>query len=227
MADKQHTLNEKIVFTGVGLHTGEKVTMEIHPAPENHGYKFQRVDLEKQPIIKADADLVVSTERGTTLEANGARVYTTEHVLAALYGMQVDNALITLTGPEIPIMDGSSLPFVKEISRVGLKEQEADRDYFELNENLKWEDLDKGIEILAVPDNNYRITVMVDYNSPALGTQHASMYQISDFEKQIAPCRTFVFLRELEFLASNNLIKGGDLDNAIVLVERNDVSQDE
>jgi UDP-3-O-[3-hydroxymyristoyl] N-acetylglucosamine deacetylase/3-hydroxyacyl-[acyl-carrier-protein] dehydratase len=227
MADKQHTLNEKIVFTGVGLHTGEKVTMEIHPAPENHGYKFQRVDLEKQPIIKADADLVVSTERGTTLESNGARVYTTEHVLAALYGMQVDNALITLTGPEIPIMDGSSLPFVKEISRVGLKEQESDRDYFELNENLKWEDLDKGIEILAVPDQNYRITVMVDYNSPALGTQHASMYQISDFEKQIAPCRTFVFLRELEFLASNNLIKGGDLDNAIVLVERNDVSQDE
>jgi UDP-3-O-[3-hydroxymyristoyl] N-acetylglucosamine deacetylase/3-hydroxyacyl-[acyl-carrier-protein] dehydratase len=227
MADKQHTLNEKIVFTGVGLHTGEKVTMEIHPAPENHGYKFQRVDLEKQPIIKADADLVVSTERGTTLEANGARVYTTEHVLAALYGMQVDNALITLTGPEIPIMDGSSLPFVKEINRVGLNEQEADRDYFELNENLKWEDLDKGIEILAVPDNNYRITVMVDYNSPALGTQHASMYQISDFEKQIATCRTFVFLRELEFLASNNLIKGGDLDNAIVLVERNDVAQDE
>lgn len=227
MADKQHTLNEKIVFTGVGLHTGEKVTMEIHPAPENHGYKFQRVDLEKQPIIKADADLVVSTERGTTLEANGARVYTTEHVLAALYGMQVDNALITLTGPEIPIMDGSSLPFVKEIIRVGLKEQDADRDYFELTENLKWEDVDKGIEILAVPDQNYRITVMVDYNSPALGTQHASMYQISDFEKQIAPCRTFVFLRELEFLASNNLIKGGDLDNAIVLVERNDVSQEE
>ncbi len=227
MADKQHTLNEKIVFTGVGLHTGEKVTMEIHPAPENHGYKFQRVDLEKQPIIKADADLVVSTERGTTLEANGARVYTTEHVLAALYGMQVDNALITLTGPEIPIMDGSSLPFVKEIIRVGLKEQDADRDYFELTENLKWEDVDKGIEILAVPDQNYRITVMVDYNSPALGTQHASMYQITDFEKQIAPCRTFVFLRELEFLASNNLIKGGDLDNAIVLVERNDVSQEE
>jgi UDP-3-O-[3-hydroxymyristoyl] N-acetylglucosamine deacetylase/3-hydroxyacyl-[acyl-carrier-protein] dehydratase len=227
MSDKQRTLNEVIVFNGVGLHTGEVVTMEIHPAPENHGYKFQRVDLEEKPIIKADADLVVATDRGTTLEFKGARVYTTEHVLAALYGMQIDNALITLTGPEIPIMDGSSLPFVKEIIRVGYKEQDAERDYFVLNENIKWEDLDKGIEILAVPDANYRITVMVDYNSPALGTQHASMYQIEHFEKEIAPCRTFCFLRELEFLAANNLIKGGNLDNAIVLVERNDVKQEE
>ncbi|MCC6702827.1 MAG: bifunctional UDP-3-O-[3-hydroxymyristoyl] N-acetylglucosamine deacetylase/3-hydroxyacyl-ACP dehydratase [Fluviicola sp.] len=227
MSDKQRTLNEVIVFNGVGLHTGEVVTMEIHPAPENHGYKFQRVDLEEKPIIKADADLVVATDRGTTLEFKGARVYTTEHVLAALYGMQIDNALITLTGPDIPIMDGSSLPFVKEILRVGYKEQDAERDYFVLNENIKWEDLDKGIEILAVPDANYRITVMVDYNSPALGTQHASMYQIEHFEKEIAPCRTFCFLRELEFLAANNLIKGGNLDNAIVLVERNDVKQEE
>lgn len=227
MADKQHTLKEAIEFNGVGLHTGEKVTMVIHPAEANHGYKFQRIDLENQPTIKADADLVVSTDRGTTLEQNGAKVYTTEHVLAALYGMQIDNALITLTGPEIPIMDGSSLPFVKEIIRVGSEEQEADRDYFELTENIKWEDLEKGIEFLAVPDDHYRVTVMVDYNSPALGTQHASMYQIAEFEKEIAPCRTFCFLRELEFLAANNLIKGGDLDNAIVLVERNDVSQEE
>lgn len=227
MSDKQRTLKEVIVFNGVGLHTGELVTMEIHPAPENHGYKFQRIDLEEKPIIKADADLVVATDRGTTLEFKGARVYTTEHVLAALYGMQIDNALITLTGPEIPIMDGSSLPFVKEILRVGYEEQNADRDYFVLNENIKWEDLDKGIEILAVPDPQYRITVMVDYNSPALGTQHASMYQIDHFEKEIAPCRTFCFLRELEFLAANNLIKGGNLDNAIVLVERNDVKQEE
>lgn len=227
MADLQRTLSEKIRFEGVGLHTGETVVMEIHPAPENHGYKFQRIDLEGQPIIKADADLVVSTERGTTLEANGARVYTTEHVLAALYGMQIDNALITLTGPEIPIMDGSSLLFVKEILRVGAKEQAVERDYFELTENVKWEDTEKGIEFLAVPDTNYRVTVMVDYNSPALGTQHASMFHIGEFEKEISPCRTFCFLRELEFLAQNNLIKGGNLDNAIVLVERNDVSQDE
>ncbi|MBI3238470.1 MAG: UDP-3-O-acyl-N-acetylglucosamine deacetylase, partial [Flavobacteriia bacterium] len=154
-------------------------------------------------------------------------VYTTEHDLAALYGMEVDNALIKIDGPEIPIMDGSSLPFVKEIIRVGYQEQEATRDYFILDENVKWEDTEKGIEFLAVPDNGYRITVMVDYNSPALGTQHAAIYNIDAFEKEIAPCRTFCFLRELEFLASNNLIKGGDLDNAIVLVERNDVSQEE
>ncbi len=227
MSDKQRTLKEAIEFIGVGLHTGEKVTMTIHPADENHGYKFQRIDLENQPVIKADADLVVSTDRGTTLEANGARVYTTEHVLAALYGMEVDNALITLTGPEIPIMDGSSSPFVKEILRVGTVEQNADRDYFELTENIKWEDVEKGIEFLVVPDDHYRVTVMVDYKSPALGTQHASMFQIKDFQNEIAPCRTFCFMGELEFLAANNLIKGGDLDNAIVLVERNDVSQDE
>jgi UDP-3-O-[3-hydroxymyristoyl] N-acetylglucosamine deacetylase/3-hydroxyacyl-[acyl-carrier-protein] dehydratase len=227
MSEKQRTLKEAIVFKGVGLHTGEPVTMEICPAPDNHGYKFQRVDLENQPIIKADADLVVATDRGTTLEFQGARVYTTEHVLAALYGMEVDNALIKIDGPEIPIMDGSSLPFVKEIVRVGYQEQEATRDYFILDENVKWEDTEKGIEFLAVPDTGYRITVMVDYNSPALGTQHAAIYNIDAFEKEIAPCRTFCFLRELEFLASNNLIKGGDLDNAIVLVERNDVSQEE
>ncbi len=227
MSEKQRTLKEAIVFKGVGLHTGEIVTMEVCPAPDNHGYKFQRIDLENQPIIKADADLVVATDRGTTLEYQGARVYTTEHILAALYGMQVDNALIKLDAPEIPIMDGSSLPFVKEIQRVGYEEQTAERNYFVLEENVKWEDTEKGIEFLAVPDSNYRLTVMVDYNSPALGTQHAAIYNIDAFEKEIAPCRTFCFLRELEFLASNNLIKGGDLDNAIVLVERNDVSQEE
>ena len=227
MSEKQFTLKEKIVFNGVGLHTGESVVMEIHPAAESHGYKFQRLDVDGQPIIKADADLVVSTDRGTTLEANGAKVYTTEHVLAALYGMEVDNALITLTGPEIPIMDGSSLPFVKEIQRVGRTEQTADRLYLELTENIKWEDEERGIEFLAVPDKNYRLTVMVDYNSPALGTQHAHMYHIGEFEKEIAACRTFCFLKELEFLAQNNLIKGGSLDNAIVLVERNDVTQEE
>lgn len=227
MSEKQRTIKEAIVFKGVGLHTGEPVTMEVCPAPDNHGYKFQRMDLENQPIIKADADLVVATDRGTTLEFQGARVYTTEHVLAALYGMEVDNALIKIDGPEIPIMDGSSLPFVKEIIRVGYQEQETTRDYFILDENVKWEDTEKGIEFLAVPDTGYRITVMVDYNSPALGTQHAAIYNIDAFEKEIAPCRTFCFLRELEFLASNNLIKGGDLDNAIVLVERNDVSQEE
>jgi UDP-3-O-[3-hydroxymyristoyl] N-acetylglucosamine deacetylase/3-hydroxyacyl-[acyl-carrier-protein] dehydratase len=139
----------------------------------------------------------------------------------------VDNALIKINGPEIPIMDGSSILFVNEIERVGYEDQSADREYFELNENIPWEDLEKGIEFLAIPDINYRLTVMVDYNSPVLGTQHASMYQLKDFKEEIARCRTFVFLRELEYLATNNLIKGGDLDNAIVLVDRPDVSQEE
>jgi len=227
MADMQKTLKEEIHLSGIGLHTGEKVNIHILPAPENHGYKFQRMDVEGQPIIKADCDLVVATDRGTTLEANGARVYTTEHILAALAGMEVDNAMIQIDGPEIPIMDGSSLPFVNAIEGVGLIEQNAERNYFVLEENLKWEDVEKGIEFLAVPDDHYRITVMVDYKSPVLGTQHSSMYNISEFKKEIAPCRTFVFLRELEFLATNNLIKGGDLDNAIVLVEREDVSKEE
>ncbi len=227
MAEKQRTLKAAIKLQGIGLHTGEKVNLEICPAPDNHGYKFQRTDLEGEPIIKADADLVVATDRGTTLEFKGARVYTTEHVLAALYGCQVDNALIKLDGPEVPIMDGSSLLFVRAIEEVGYQDQEAERDYFILTENIPWEDTDKGIEFLAVPDSNYRITVMVDYKSPVLGTQHASMYNINEFNTEIAPCRTFVFLRELEFLATNNLIKGGDLDNAIVLVDREDVSKEE
>ncbi|MGB1646904.1 MAG: bifunctional UDP-3-O-[3-hydroxymyristoyl] N-acetylglucosamine deacetylase/3-hydroxyacyl-ACP dehydratase, partial [Crocinitomicaceae bacterium] len=184
-------------------------------------------DLEGKPIIKADVDYVVSTERGTTLEQNNAKVHTTEHVLAALYGCQVDNALITIDGPEIPIMDGSSLKFVEAIEKVGYEDQNTERTYFELSENIPWEDEEKGIEFLAIPDVNYRLTVMVDYQSPALGTQHASMYHIGEFKSEISKCRTFVFLKELEYLAKNDLIKGGDLDNAIVMVERPEVSQDE
>ncbi len=227
MAEMQRTLAKAVKLTGIGLHTGEKVNLEIVPAKENHGYKFQRVDLDGEPMIKADCDLVVATDRGTTLEQNGARVYTTEHILAALYGCQVDNALIKIDGPEVPIMDGSSLLFVQAIENAGYEDQNKERIYLELDENIKWEDLDKGIEFLAIPDDHYRMTVMVDYNSPVLGTQHASMYHIGEFTKDIAPCRTFVFLRELEFLAKNNLIKGGDLDNAIVLVERENISQEE
>ena len=227
MSEKQRTLKGVVKLKGIGLHTGVVANLEIHPAPANHGYKFQRIDLEGKPIIKADVDRVVSTERGTTLEQNGARVHTTEHVLAAVYGCQIDNALITVDGPEIPIMDGSALKFVEAIEAVGYEEQDAERVYFELTENIPWEDEENGIEFLAIPDVNYRLTVMVDYQSPALGTQHASMYHIGEFNKEIAKCRTFVFLRELEYLAKNNLIKGGDLDNAIVLVERQSISQDE
>lgn len=227
MAEKQKTLKEAIQISGVGLHTGQPVQMIIEPAPDKHGYKFQRTDLEGEPIIKADCDNVVSTSRGTTLETDGARVHTIEHVLAALYALQVDNALIKVNGPEIPIMDGSSYPFVEAIKKVGLEEQTAEREYLVLESNIKWEDPEKGTEFLAIPDENYRITVMVDYNSPVLGTQHASMYKIEDFETQISKSRTFCFLRELEYLATNDLIKGGDLDNAIVLVERDNISQDE
>ena len=227
MSEKQRTLKGIVKLSGIGLHTGVVANLEIHPAPANHGYKFQRVDLEGKPIIKADVERVVSTERGTTLEQNNAKVHTTEHVLAAIYGCQVDNALITVDGPEIPIMDGSSLKFVEAIEKVGYEDQEAERVYFELTENIPWEDEENGIEFLAIPDVNYRLTVMVDYQSPVLGTQHASMYHIGEFKSEIAKCRTFVFLRELEFLAKNNLIKGGDLDNAIVMVERPEISEKE
>ena len=227
MSEKQRTLKGVVKLSGIGLHTGVVANLEIHPAPANHGYKFQRIDLEGQPVIKADVDRVVSTERGTTLEQNNARVHTTEHVLAAIYGCQVDNALITVDGPEIPIMDGSALKFVEAIEAIGYEEQDAERVYFELTENIPWEDEENGIVFLAIPDVHYRLTVMVDYQSPALGTQHASMYHIGEFKKEIAKCRTFVFLRELEYLAKNNLIKGGDLDNAIVMVERQTISQDE
>lgn len=227
MSEKQRTLKSEISISGIGLHTGEKVNVTICPAPVNHGYKFQRIDLPEQTIINADADLVVATDRGTTLEYKGARVYTTEHILAAIYGCQIDNVLIKIDAPEIPIMDGSSKLFVEAILATGFEEQDAEREYFELTENIPWEDVEKGIEFLAIPDSNYRLTVMVDYKSPVLGTQHASMYNLEQFNTEIAACRTFVFLRELEFLAQNNLIKGGDLDNAIVLVDRLDIPQEE
>jgi UDP-3-O-[3-hydroxymyristoyl] N-acetylglucosamine deacetylase / 3-hydroxyacyl-[acyl-carrier-protein] dehydratase len=227
MRQNQRTVKSPITFKGVGLHTGEKVTLTIQPAPENHGYKFKRTDIEEQPVIDADADLVVSTERGTTLEKNGHRVYTTEHVLAALYGMEVDNALIEVNGPEIPIMDGSAQAFVKGILETGFEEQSAKREYFEFTNNQPYEDLEKGIEMLAVPYEDFRLTVMVDYNSPVLGTQHASIYKIEEFQESIAPCRTFVFLSELEHLAKQGLIKGGDIDNAIVLVERDNINEKE
>lgn len=227
MKEFQRTLKNPVSLVGVGLHTGEKVNITLLPAAENHGYRFQRMDVEGQPVIKADADLVISTERGTTLEQNNVRVHTTEHVLAALYGMQIDNCLIQIDGPEMPIMDGSSLPFVHAIEEAGALEQKAEREYFEIRKVIPWEDLDKGIEMLAVPANEFRLTVMVDYRTPVLGTQHATMYHIGEFKSEIAACRTFVFLGELEQLARKGLIKGGDLDNAIVLVEREQVNDKE
>lgn len=220
MSDKQRTIKQAVSVTGKGLHTGAPVTLTFNPAPENHWYKFQRTDLEGQPIIDADADLVVDTSRGTTLEKSGARVHTTEHVLAALVGLGIDNCLIQVNGPEMPIMDGSSWKFIEALEAAEIVEQDAERDYFELTENLTYEDPVKKVEMLAVPQETYRCTVMVDYNSDVLGTQHAGIYEISQFKTEIAKCRTFVFLHELEALLQHNLIKGGDLDNAIVLVDR-------
>lgn len=217
---KQKTIKESFSVIGVGLHTGEKAKLTILPAEDNHGFKFKRTDLEGTPIINADPDLVVDTSRSTTLEKNGVRVHTTEHILAALYGMEIDNALIELDGPEIPIMDGSSYPFVELINQVGIVEQIKDKDYFVITENITYEDLERQTEMLAVPQDEFRLTVMVDYNSPQLGTQHAHMYHTGEFESEISKCRTFVFLRELEVLAKNGLIKGGDLDNAIVMVDK-------
>lgn len=219
MSDKQRTIQKAVSITGKGLHTGAPVTLTFNPAPENHWYKFQRTDVEGQPIIEADCDLVVDTSRGTTLEKNGVRVHTTEHVLASLVGLGIDNCLIQVSGPEMPIMDGSSLNFIEVLESAGIVEQEAERDYFVLTENLTYEDPVKKVEMLAVPQDEFRVTVMVDYGSEVLGTQHASMYHLGEFKNEIAPCRTFVFLRELEALLAHNLIKGGDLDNAIVLVD--------
>ena len=219
---QQRTLSQPVEFSGIGLHTGESNTMKVLPAPENHGYKFQRIDLPGHPTIDADCDLVVGTKRGTTLEQNGAQVHTTEHILAALYGCEVDNALIQLTGPEIPIMDGSAQAFVDAFDGAGYTEQSAQRIYYKLRGNIAFEDKEKDVEMLAVPEpaNEFRLTVMVDYRSPVLGTQHASMYKLQDFKKDIAQCRTFVFLKEVKALAEAGLIKGGDLNNAVVLIER-------
>ena len=225
--EKQRTLAAPIHFSGIGLHTGEKVQVNVLPAPAHHGYQFKRIDLPGQPIIPAHLQYVNYTVRGTVLEKDGVKISTTEHILAALYGMQVDNALIELDAPEVPILDGSALLYVEAIEKVGYQAQEAEREYFELGENMKFEIAEKGIEFLAVPDPEFRVTVMVDYNSAVLGTQHAQMLNIGEFRKEIAHCRTFVFLRELEKLAELGLIKGGDLDNAVVLVDREAVSQEE
>jgi UDP-3-O-[3-hydroxymyristoyl] N-acetylglucosamine deacetylase/3-hydroxyacyl-[acyl-carrier-protein] dehydratase len=220
MSVKQNTIKSPVTVSGVGLHTGLTVNMTFKPAPDNHGIKFQRIDLPDKTIIEADVDLVVDVSRGTTLGKNGARVSTIEHALAAITGLEIDNVLIELDGSEVPIMDGSSKPFVDALLDVGIIEQVADREYYELKENISYFDTEKKVEMVAIPDDMYKITVMVDYNSPVLGTQHARMNNIGEFSREISTCRTFCFLHELEALLANNLIKGGDLNNAIVIVDR-------
>lgn len=220
MSNNQHTINDPTSISGVGLHTGKEVTMTFKPAPIDHGFKFKRVDMDEQPVIDADIDNVVDVSRGTTLKQNGAMVVTVEHALAALVGLEVDNVLIELDGQEIPIMDGSANEFVDVLMQTGLKEQEAERNYIELDTNISFEDDDKNVEMLAVPNDEFKVTVMIDFNSPILGTQHASIESIKDFKEELAASRTFCFLHELEELLDQNLIKGGDLNNAIVVVDK-------
>lgn len=220
MNEKQQTIKKAASVSGVGLHTGVSATMTFVPAPANHGYKFQRIDLPGQPIVDADVDNVVDLSRGTTIEQNGARINTVEHTLAALVGLQIDNVLIQLDGPEPPILDGSSIKFIDALEDAGIEEQNAYRNYFEVPEYVHYVNAENDIEMAALPLSDYRLTVMVDYNSKVINSQHASLNDIALFKNEIAPCRTFCFLHELEALYKQNLIKGGDLTNAIVIVDR-------
>jgi UDP-3-O-[3-hydroxymyristoyl] N-acetylglucosamine deacetylase/3-hydroxyacyl-[acyl-carrier-protein] dehydratase len=224
--DKQHTIKQSISISGTGLHTGILVDMILHPANPGFGIQFKRIDLPGQPIIKADCDLVTDTSRGTTLEDKGAKVSTVEHILAALVGMGIDNCLIDINGPEIPIMDGSSQPFVEIIEEAGIEEQEAAKHWYTIDTNISFYNEEKRVEMVAMPSVEYKVTTLIDFNSPVLGTQHAGLKSISDFKAEIAPCRTFCFLHELEALLAHNLIKGGDINNAIVVVDK-PVSEEE
>jgi UDP-3-O-[3-hydroxymyristoyl] N-acetylglucosamine deacetylase/3-hydroxyacyl-[acyl-carrier-protein] dehydratase len=220
IAQYQRTLKGAVTLPGVGLHTGKEVNMTLKPANPGYGIRFQRVDLPEKPIVKADVDYVVDTSRGTTIEHNGARVSTIEHTLAALVGAGVDNILIELDGPEVPILDGSAREIVDAIESVGIQEQEAKRIVYSIDQNIHYYDPVKNVDMLAVPSRDYQITTLIDFNSPVLGTQHATLKHISEFRQEIAPCRTFCFLHELEYLLDHDLIKGGDLSNAIVVVDK-------
>lgn len=219
-ADKQHTLSKEVSISGTGLHTGLIVDMKLKPASPGFGIQFQRVDLPGQPVIKADCDYVTETNRGTTLESGDAKVSTVEHILAALVGMGVDNTLIEINGPEIPIRDGSAEPFVELIEEAGVLEQDAAKIWYTIDENITHYDEQKRVEMVAMPSTEYQVTTLIDFNSPVLGTQHAGLKSMRDFKTEIAPCRTFCFLHELEMLLDHNLIKGGDINNAIVVVDQ-------
>lgn len=216
----QQTIKESFTIKGVGLHTGKEVTMTFRPAPVNHGFKFQRVDLDNKPILRAEISQVTSTNRGTTISKGEIKVNTVEHALSALYGLSIDNVLIEIDGPEVPIMDGSASSFVKAIERVGLEIQDEEREYFVVTEPISYRDPETDSEILALPADDFQVTTLIDFNSEILGQQYASLHDFKDYSSEIAPCRTFVFLRELNALANQNLIKGGDLDNAIVIVDK-------
>ena len=220
MSEKQRTILKEISLTGKGLHTGIDVTITFKPAPANHGYKFCRTDLPEKPVIDAIAEHVTETSRGTTLSHNGASVATIEHVLAAFNGMCVDNAIIELNGPEAPIMGGSSNTFVRAIKEAGIVDLDEERNYFVVKQKIAFSDEEYGVDLIVYPDDHFSINVLIDYNSRILGNQYAILDSIDDFEEEISRSRTFVFFHELEPLFKAGLIKGGDLDNAVVILEK-------
>jgi UDP-3-O-[3-hydroxymyristoyl] N-acetylglucosamine deacetylase / 3-hydroxyacyl-[acyl-carrier-protein] dehydratase len=220
MSERQRTLAKEISLNGKGLHTGNNVTITFKPAPVNHGYKFCRVDLPGKPIIDALAEHVTDTSRGTTLVQNNASVTTIEHVMAAFHGLRVDNALIELNGPEAPIMGGSAWKFVEAIKEAGIVDQKEDRNYFVVKQKITFSDEEHGVDLIVYPDDHFSVNVLIDYNSKILGNQYSILDSIDDFEEKICRSRTFVFFHELEPLFNKGLIKGGDLDNAIVILEK-------
>jgi UDP-3-O-[3-hydroxymyristoyl] N-acetylglucosamine deacetylase/3-hydroxyacyl-[acyl-carrier-protein] dehydratase len=226
MQTKQQTLAGPISFSGKGLHTGVTVNMTVHPATDNHGIVFRRIDLEDTPSVPALCEYVTDTSRGTTIEKGAAKVSTIEHIISALWTMGVDNALIDIDGPETPIMDGSAREYVEKIQLTGLVEQKAARKYYEVTEKQVYTIPDKGVAIIIYPDDEFTVSVHIDFNSKVVGNQYATLDMYSKYTEDIAPCRTFCFLHELEPLLKMNLIKGGDLDNAIVVVE-NPVSDEQ
>lgn len=222
----QKTIDKPVKVSGFGLHTGAKVNLTFKPAPANHGFVFKRIDVDGQPEIEAAVENVDSTDRGTCLAKNGVKIHTVEHALSALTGMDIDNCLIEVDGPEMPIRDGSAKYFVEALKDAGKVEQDAEREYYEIDKVLTFTDPEHKIELMALPANDYRLSVMIDFETQVLSTQNAQLDKLEDYAEQIAPCRTFVFLHELEFLLKNDLIKGGDLSNAIVFVNKT-VSQEE
>jgi UDP-3-O-[3-hydroxymyristoyl] N-acetylglucosamine deacetylase/3-hydroxyacyl-[acyl-carrier-protein] dehydratase len=221
MLVQQRTIKHPVSMSGIGLHTGSPATMTFRPAPENYGIRFRRVDLGGSPEVPADVDHVVDLARGTTLAVGDARVHTVEHVMAALVGLQVDNIVIELDGIEPPVGDGSAMPYVEALMKAGFEKQSAPKDYLVIEQTVHYRNEEKKVEIVALPTDDYRITVMVDYNNPALGSQHSGLFDLEkEFVTDFAPCRTFCFLHEVEMLHNAGLIRGGNLDNAIVIVDR-------
>ena len=226
MAHKQHTIQNPVSVTGVGLHTGNEVTMTFHPAPEGHGFVFYRVDLDNNPEVMADVANVVDTSRGTTISQNGVKVHTVEHTLAALVGMELDNVRIELNAPEPPVMDGSAKDFIEALQKAGKQEQEAEREYFHIDEPIHLIDNETNSELAALPAKDFNARVMIDFNSEILKAQHASITELGSFSEEIADSRTFCFLHELKALHSAGLIQGGNLENAVVIAD-GEISEEE